>query len=131
MPLRGHLLAARDLHIEINFLKKIVCGYNFSAEFLNKLCIKNAWKKLEKIQLFFQKLKLFSKYDSILETSFGHGLSSHNNGFWKFWVYRHRFLYFQNKVGISAFQAKFATSSHFIENWAHVMRNDQTIIENV
>ena len=31
-----------NLNIEINFLKKIVCGYNFSAEFLNKLCIKNA-----------------------------------------------------------------------------------------
>ena len=47
-----------NLDIEINFLKKIVCGYNFSAEFLNKLCIKNAWKKLEKNSTFFPKIKI-------------------------------------------------------------------------
>ena len=34
-----------NLDIEINFLKKIVCGYNFSAEFLNKLCIKKCMKR--------------------------------------------------------------------------------------
>ena len=45
--------------------------------------------------------------------------------------FRHRFLYFQKKVGISAFQAKFATSSHFDKKLAHIIRYGQTIIENV
>ena len=34
-------------------------------------------KLVTKIQKIFQKLKLFSKYDSILKVSFGDGLSSH------------------------------------------------------
>ena len=33
-----------DLHIEINFLKKIIFGCFLSFKILNKLCIKNAWK---------------------------------------------------------------------------------------
>jgi len=45
--------------------------------------------------------------------------------------FRHRFLYFQKKVGISAFQAKFATSSHFVEKLAQIIKYGQTIIENV
>ena len=44
---------------------------------------------------------------------------------------RHRFLYFQKKVGISAFEAKFPTSSHFLEKLAQIIKYGQTIIENV
>ena len=44
---------------------------------------------------------------------------------------RHRFLYFQKKVGISPIQAKFATSSHFVKKLAQIIKYGQTIIENV
>jgi len=41
----------------------------------------------------------------------------------------HQFLYFDKKIGISAYQAKFATISHFDEKLAHTMKYDQTMIE--
>ena len=43
----------------------------------------------------------------------------------------HRFLYSQKKGGISAFQAKFAISSHFVEKLAQIINYGQTIIEHV
>ena len=51
--------------------------------------------------------------------------------FFENFEFTHRFLYFDKKVGISAYQAKFATISHFDEKLAHIMKYGQTIIENV
>ena len=58
-----------DLHIEINWLKKIIFCCFLSLKILNKLCIINAWKNLRqkfkksfKCLNYFQKIKVSWKY---------------------------------------------------------------------
>ena len=103
----------------------------FSSKFLNKLCIKNAWKswkqkvkKSLKNENYFQNMIASWKYLS------GMGFHFIITVFENF-EFRHRFSFFEKKVWISAFEAKFAISWDFVEKWAQIIKYGQTIIEIV